>query len=432
MYSPLITNLPSVAPQYSSLRSSAQTHSHTPTSRSLYMNDYSHQSQRVERHQEHHSSFTATPDPIYHELATQEHTPDYQESQYTYTTPNAGNYRPQIPRSFTWCQDKPHMYHEYSASQFSVQMQGESRFSESLGYSGGYFDHAHKESPYVSAELSPFYGSQETTLSQEPALTAYTTQGESGCPTAPAVLTILSIADVLPSVIFNTSGSPRLSAQSMVHSHSSSPPLAYTLSPQSLQYPLTPELESGAQRYVRMQDVSPSPTISPDQVYCSLPPHSPLMEDPISQMDYVSSEASSSSADYDEGFLEIVPRVTSARRSSATDHPPRKRQRVSSDEDTASGESEREEEGDDVDDEEYTPEQDMSPVVRTRRTSSRRTAKLARQSQSPTDAQRIKVTAPVPVPNLTKKSRGRRVPTSAVVVSQNGVDKVSLPRAFYR
>lgn len=321
------------------------------------------------------------------------------------------------------------MYHEYSASQFSVQMQGEGRYSESLGYGGGYFDHVHKEAPYVSAELSPFYGSQETALSQEPALTAYTTQGESGCPASVFILIVLSIADVLPSVIFNTSGSPRLSAQSMVHSHSSSPPLAYTLSPQSLQYPLTPD--NGAQRYVRMQDVSPSPTISPDQVYCSLPPHSPPMEDPISQLDYVSSEASSSSADYDEGFLEVVPRTTSARRSSATDHQPRKRQRVSSDEDTASGESEREEEGDDIDDEEYTPEQDMSPVVRTRRTSSRRITKVARRSQSPTDAQRTKVTAPVPVPNLTKKSRGRRVPTSAVVVSQNGVDKVSILRAIY-
>ncbi|KAI0694440.1 hypothetical protein BC835DRAFT_1274584 [Cytidiella melzeri] len=45
------------------------------------------------------------------------------------------------------------------------------------------------------------------------------------------------------------------------------------------------------------------------------------------------------------------------------------------------------------------------------------------RSVSPADSQRPKLAPPVPVPNLTKKSRGRRVPTAAVVVSQNGVDK---------
>ncbi|KZT27640.1 hypothetical protein NEOLEDRAFT_1043372, partial [Neolentinus lepideus HHB14362 ss-1] len=33
------------------------------------------------------------------------------------------------------------------------------------------------------------------------------------------------------------------------------------------------------------------------------------------------------------------------------------------------------------------------------------------------------LTTPVPVPNLTKKSRGRRVPTSPVLVVQGGVTK---------
>lgn len=36
-----------------------------------------------------------------------------------------------------------------------------------------------------------------------------------------------------------------------------------------------------------------------------------------------------------------------------------------------------------------------------------------------------RVTAPEPVPNLTKKSRGRRVPTSSTVVIQNGVPKAT-------
>ncbi|KAI0041647.1 hypothetical protein FA95DRAFT_1458840, partial [Auriscalpium vulgare] len=34
-----------------------------------------------------------------------------------------------------------------------------------------------------------------------------------------------------------------------------------------------------------------------------------------------------------------------------------------------------------------------------------------------------KLTAPVPVPNLTKKSRGRRVPTAPVFVNHGGVQK---------
>ncbi|TDL20942.1 hypothetical protein BD410DRAFT_702194, partial [Rickenella mellea] len=36
-----------------------------------------------------------------------------------------------------------------------------------------------------------------------------------------------------------------------------------------------------------------------------------------------------------------------------------------------------------------------------------------------------RITAPIPVPNLTKKSRGRRVPTSSPIVVQNGVQKVA-------
>ncbi|KAL6307734.1 hypothetical protein BKA93DRAFT_727135, partial [Sparassis latifolia] len=35
-----------------------------------------------------------------------------------------------------------------------------------------------------------------------------------------------------------------------------------------------------------------------------------------------------------------------------------------------------------------------------------------------------RIAPPVPVPNLTKKSRGRRVPTAPVIVSQGGVQKV--------
>ncbi|KAI0066659.1 hypothetical protein BV25DRAFT_1796678 [Artomyces pyxidatus] len=38
-------------------------------------------------------------------------------------------------------------------------------------------------------------------------------------------------------------------------------------------------------------------------------------------------------------------------------------------------------------------------------------------------ARACKLRAPVPVPNLTKKSRGRRVPTAPVFVTQGGVQK---------
>ncbi|KZT01694.1 uncharacterized protein LAESUDRAFT_663529 [Laetiporus sulphureus 93-53] len=49
-----------------------------------------------------------------------------------------------------------------------------------------------------------------------------------------------------------------------------------------------------------------------------------------------------------------------------------------------------------------------------------RTVSPASSSSRP-DSHRL--TIPTPVPNLTKKSRGRRVPTSPVVVSKNGVQQ---------
>ncbi|KAI0803256.1 hypothetical protein BC629DRAFT_1283706 [Irpex lacteus] len=76
-----------------------------------------------------------------------------------------------------------------------------------------------------------------------------------------------------------------------------------------------------------------------------------------------------------------------------------------------------------MEDEEYHPEGETPRAVKTRRVSLRRGAKLEEGSQSSQEEDRPRIIAPVPVPNLTKKSRGRRVPTSAVVVAENGVDK---------
>ncbi|KAI0347892.1 hypothetical protein BDW22DRAFT_1319250 [Trametopsis cervina] len=179
-----------------------------------------------------------------------------------------------------------------------------------------------------------------------------------------------------------------------------------------------------------MQDVSPSPTVSPDQVYSTLPVHPPAHEYTLSQGSYVPSETSSASAEQEEVPQNLQHIFLPAQEAYDSEAQPRKRQRTSDDEDSASGvsgesgESEREEDCDDAADDDYHPEVE-EPV----RASSRRRASLRQpsvstaRSVSPTDSTHTKLAAPVPVPNLTKKSRGRRVPTSSVVVSADGIEK---------
>ena len=105
----------------------------------------------------------------------------------------------------------------------------------------------------------------------------------------------------------------------------------------------------------------------------------------------------------------------------------RKRQRsvsfTSSSEDEYQQSSGESEQGEGDDDDEYV----QSPRTRRRR-------QLAEehhpQGHSPSTSPGSslgggrRLAPPVPVPNLTKKSRGRQVPTSAVLVRQNGVEKV--------
>ncbi|KAI0789480.1 hypothetical protein C8Q75DRAFT_718459 [Abortiporus biennis] len=91
----------------------------------------------------------------------------------------------------------------------------------------------------------------------------------------------------------------------------------------------------------------------------------------------------------------------------------------------ASGDSEREDDadqGDDGDDDEYVLRGNSRPSRTRRRTARAQSAESMTASFSPLLSTR-KLAPPVPVPNLTKKSRGRRVPTSAAVGSQNGVQK---------
>jgi len=63
---------------------------------------------------------------------------------------------------------------------------------------------------------------------------------------------------------------------------------------------------------------------------------------------------------------------------------------------------------------------DFIMTLRSRRTSS---VSLSSGSGSVRAARSSRLGAPVPVPNLTKKSRGRRVPTAPVFIVQGGVQK---------
>ena len=106
--------------------------------------------------------------------------------------------------------------------------------------------------------------------------------------------------------------------------------------------------------------------------------------------------------------------------------PPKRRRTVSftstsSSEDYQDGDSERDTDDgmDDDDDEDYV----QGGVTRTR--TRRRTISSASSSSRP-DIPLRRMAPPVPVPNLTKKSRGRRVPTTSSVLIEDQAEKVSL------
>ncbi|KAI0694441.1 hypothetical protein BC835DRAFT_1009165 [Cytidiella melzeri] len=176
MYTPALVTLPSVIPPYSSLRSSAQLQS--PSSHPFYIGTYSHQSSPVERFQSGHtSSFSSTSSSMHPDMATREQPHDFHEPHYTFATSKPQHYQSQVPRSFTWGQDKQHGYHEFSTpSHFGPQVSSDSRYPDPAGYSGSYFDNASKDHPYLPGEIGSFYSGEESVMTQEPALTAYTAQ----------------------------------------------------------------------------------------------------------------------------------------------------------------------------------------------------------------------------------------------------------------
>ena len=97
-----------------------------------------------------------------------------------------------------------------------------------------------------------------------------------------------------------------------------------------------------------------------------------------------------------------------------------------SDEDSGSesGESDTAEpsDGPDGDDDgDFLPNRSSRSRTRSRRTSS---VSVSSSSGSVRPTRPCRLSAPVPVPNLTKKSRGRRVPTTPVFTVQGGVQKI--------
>jgi hypothetical protein len=227
------------------------------------------------------------------------------------------------------------------------------------------------------------------------------------------------LADNILSSVF--SHSPSLDAQ-----QPGSPGSAYTTGSPHLGYPPTPD--DLPLQYVNPQDVSPSPTVSPDQVCTGLPDGSPSFGSSVVSNAYVVAEPTTpSSLEFDDGASDVpFSADVVVRPFEYTNELPRKRKRVASDDEESrtgspldSGESEREEDGDD--DDEYRPD------ARESRRSVRRkiTAKSqSTRSVSPVEIVRPRLAPPVPIPNLTKKSRGRRVPTDPVLVSQNGIERV--------
>ena len=233
------------------------------------------------------------------------------------------------------------------------------------------------------------------------------------------------------------STSPRMAGQDVSQEQLHSPPSNYAnASPPpgaTLQYPSSPiQVPQGPpQPFVSLQDVSPSPTVSPDQVCSNLPPNSPAANYAYPGASPFTTTTSQSSYEFMEETSSEVTTPSLGRRSGANGRTVNQQRYASSDEESRSagsavdsGESEREDEADDADDDEYKPEESRSSRGGSRRRASAKNA--GQRSFTPLEVNKTRMAPPVPVPNLTKKSRGRRVPTTPVVISQNGVEKVRL------
>ncbi|KAK7695230.1 hypothetical protein QCA50_002420 [Cerrena zonata] len=184
-------------------------------------------------------------------------------------------------------------------------------------------------------------------------------------------------------------------------------------------------------QFVSMSEVSPSPTISPKlllQHVDQLPQEGAANATAAS---YSGTEGINSSADgeydvdEDTTVMQTSPVSDLARGTrSAPSSPPKKRRRkvsYTSSEDSdnrSSGESDSDES--DFMKEESADEDDDYTGPQARRRSVRRCASVIETSSMPSPR---RIPIPVPVPNLTKKSRGRRVPTEPILIAQDGIVK---------
>lgn len=395
-----------IAQPSSFIRSSAQ---HPSSPRQYYPRTYSRSPCEV--YPDDSSASPSGSSTVAAAMTVSEHTQEFTEPNYTFTATAATMSYPlesAIPRGVAYAQDTQIGYPQMLSAKFESQLDG--RYTDAPAYTQGYFDRA--EMQYPSPEMASYYdGGNASGLGPEPALSAYTLNDGQ-----------------LPSVVHSFSHhSPRVEQPG-------SPASVYTARSPLLQYPPTPD---AAPQYVSLQDVSPSPAVSPDQVYSSLPAHSPTLNTAMLAGAYVvAPPASPSSAGYDEGAASDAATAATAATAAAAaaPHAARKRARSSSSSSTSlagsadSGESEREDEDADDGDDEYRPDLRSgggggARSVRRRLAGKSSQGGGAARSESPLDAQRPRLAPPVPVPNLTKKSRGRRVPTTAVLVSQNGVEK---------
>lgn len=214
----------------------------------------------------------------------------------------------------------------------------------------------------------------------------------------------------------------------------------------TLQYP-TSSPGGSPTGFVSMAQISPSPTISPEALLAKLPdPGSPGSAcDPMRTIHSSSGgsgrNSPTSAVGYDGDVVIDAAASARRRRGQQGEEPSAKRLRrmsttSSSDESQAtngqSGESEKEEDDpefedggeDDDDDDDYVVS--SRPRVRRRVTRSQDGGLSSSATFSPTLTGSRRLSAPVPIPNLTKKSRGRRVPTEPVIVNQNGITKVCI------
>lgn len=308
--------------------------------------------------------------------------------------------------------------------------------------------------------LPPYYENHGTNGGGDLSLGPYGGMSGNGAPTQQYALASnhLTPSPDATSVSYGFGGQIETTSQQMGVASAQEP--AYTLSSPThfdyssptLQYPSSSPGGSPS-GFVSMAQVSPSPTISPHALFAPLPsPDSPGSGcDPMATIHSSSGDSRRNSPASVVGYDgDVVTDIVSAglrRRGRQGSEPSAKRMRRTSMTSSSSGESqdfngagsgesEKEDEDaefedvgdDDDDDDDYVVT--SRARVRRRTTRSQDSGLSSSDTFSPALTSTRRLSAPVPIPNLTKKSRGRRVPTEPVIVNQNGVTKVCLVNLF--